>query len=54
MRALNDVVESGKVRYIGASSVYFALNDLNKQALMFLFLIDGRLGILDPTKHYHS
>lgn len=26
MKALNDVVESGKVRYLGASSVCFSLN----------------------------
>ena len=54
MRALNDVVESGKVRYIGASSVCFTLSNLNKQALIPFFLVDGRLGIPDPTKHCHS
>lgn len=36
MRALNDVVESGKVRYIGASSVCFPLSDLNKRNTDFV------------------
>lgn len=54
MRALNDVVESGKVRYIGASSVCFILNNLNKQALIRVFLADGRLGIPDLTEHCQS
>lgn len=40
MRALNDVVESGKVRYIGASSVCFTLylDNMNGQILITLFL----------------
>lgn len=54
MRALNDVVESGKVRYIGASSVCFTFNSPKKQTLIPFFLVDGRLGIPDPTEHCHS
>lgn len=54
MRALNDVVESGKVRYIGASSVCFALDNLRKQTTLIPLVLDGRLGIPDPTKHCHS
>lgn len=48
MRALNDVVESGKVRYIGASSVCIRPTELicntNK-------LSDGSLGVPDLAKY---
>lgn len=50
MRALNDVVESGKVRYIGASSVCFLLRiRLVKRRLTMA--IDGRVGVSDFAKY---
>lgn len=57
MRALNDVVESGKVRYIGASSVRnpspLCLDELIRYLIATPVLIcsDGRLGIPNAAKH---
>lgn len=62
MRALNDVVESGKVRYIGASSVCTSLPPYTYINLQYLppcgwyqytnhFPQDGGLGIPIPPKH---
>lgn len=43
MKALNDVVENGRVRYLGASSVTWLL----KLPLSILTVADGYLGIPD-------
>lgn len=43
MRALNDLVESGKVRYLGASSVNFPIVDRRRSSLTPL--LDVCLGI---------
>jgi aryl-alcohol dehydrogenase-like predicted oxidoreductase len=48
MKALNDVVESGKVRYLGASSV--SSRPL-KPPLTVLTVADGSLGISDAQQH---
>lgn len=37
MRALNDVVESGKVRYIGASSVSFKSPNLTQKQTVYKY-----------------
>lgn len=57
MRALNDVVESGKVRYIGASSVSgsfgFTLNvirDSYNCTDVHVSPIDGRVGVSSPAE----
>lgn len=49
MRALNDVVESGKVRYIGASTVSILL-DTESLSITDLYL-DVCLGVPDTTEH---
>lgn len=51
MKALNDVIESGKVRYIGASSVcsHHSLPLLVDHLLMLC--TDGSMGIPDAPKH---
>jgi aryl-alcohol dehydrogenase-like predicted oxidoreductase len=49
MRALNDVVESGKVRYIGASSVSIRLNFGCR--VCDLYDLDGCLGVSDAAKY---
>lgn len=48
MKALNDIVESGKARYIGASSVCHTPDFLVTWANITL---DGRLGISNASKH---
>lgn len=45
MRALNDVIESGKVRYIGASSVRLSLSSIFYCDIANMRLLDGRMGI---------
>jgi aryl-alcohol dehydrogenase-like predicted oxidoreductase len=47
MRALNDVVESGKVRYIGASSVSTTSGRLSG----YLPVVDGCLGVSNSAEH---
>lgn len=49
MRALNDVVESGKVRYIGASSVSLMMHRKIKSG--DLHLVDGGMGIPNTPKY---
>lgn len=49
MRALNDVVESGKVRYIGASSVSWMMQ--HKINSGDLHMVDGCMGIPNTTKY---
>lgn len=53
MKALNDVVESGKVRYIGASSVCPSSPrpSLGSANPTLLTKQDGSLGIPDPAEH---
>ncbi len=53
MKALNDVVESGKVRYVGASSVCtrYPQNRINKRQITDMHRTDGRVGIPNPPKH---
>jgi aryl-alcohol dehydrogenase-like predicted oxidoreductase len=58
MKALNDVVESGKVRYIGASSVWTPQKESYllccKYGLLIdsaYFFLDGRVGIPNSPKH---
>jgi aryl-alcohol dehydrogenase-like predicted oxidoreductase len=52
MKALNDVIESGKVRYIGASTVRFPrlLSDCLKWPWSLTFS-DDRLGIPNPPEY---
>jgi aryl-alcohol dehydrogenase-like predicted oxidoreductase len=52
MKALNDVIEKGWVRYIGASSVCFCVHLLTESRGRLLTVeVDGSLGIPNPTKH---
>ena len=49
MKALNDVVEKGWVRYIGASSV--SPHSVKLQSEHDLTMVDGRLGVPNATEH---
>lgn len=49
MRALNDVVESGKVRYIGASSVSLMMHRKIKSG--YLHMVDGCMGIPNTSEY---
>lgn len=52
MKALNDVVESGKVRYIGASSVCFSFHFLRDAiGTDRMVALDGCLGIPDASEY---
>jgi hypothetical protein len=63
MRALNDVVESGKVRYIGASSVscsflfclftpiFLPLFPSLVGLKLMIVVVDGNMGISKPQPH---
>jgi aryl-alcohol dehydrogenase-like predicted oxidoreductase len=59
MKALNDVVESGKARYIGACSVGYLLKlraHLNHLHEIEISMVtdrrsDGRVGVSDPSEH---
>ena len=50
MRALNDVVESGKVRYIGASTVRLSFPSFPPATHAYAYQ-DGCVGIPDPPEH---
>ena len=54
MKALNDVVESGKVRYIGASSVCHSLALGSPRNFAEASSADGGLGISNPAKYRRS
>lgn len=51
MKALNDVIESGKARYIGASSVSHPHPVSNHHQGTNSILKDGSLGVPDGTEH---